>query len=1388
MRIAASERRRQALLNLTHHLFHSRDHERLWRLLRDEGIRPQQIEHSGSHRVCQEGLQQGLDLYVERDGQTRDDDPRLCWLALQASRSSDEVASGHAVALEQAKSRPLSDPQRISDALEWVLSLDRDRLFLSLIDLLWIEADRALELPSNARSSQGLGEILDAFEQQVSTSLDWTRLITPELLAWLGSRLLLAFGHLASCRRRVEATYLRRLSRVVADGSDSSHEREEDLQRFVLGLCRCKEAALALELAYGIEEEAGRNRALAGVARFMAEAGDLDGAWSICRNMAYPDREQVQWTVVREAHRGDRFAEVDHWIRSIENPYIRSRLLGDQAFALARGARMTEARDRFAQALASMVDVMGGEADEIEATSSVASWIGAVLRTAWRQGIRDEELWRQVVRSSAKRSDSHTATKTLKAVAEFLAEVGKMEEALEVAGVMNRDRGGWWCETTAKLAEALAEQGRVSRARSLLETADQIAADSTWGEAGSLASVARAQAACGDHAHAESTFGQAIEAATFFKGGSRRPADWRQAETYQIVFARLGSAPPFPAQRRLLAKAITHLCEMDEPEWKARTLPAAFQAALDTSAPSSLLGELVEIAAEASHANVSDPVLEVIELLVSRRRFDLAWQVARRANQEEANGHLMVAQGLAETGEIHAAQQTFREAFRVAREIFESYGHRHDVLRAVAEIARSGFPVLAFSLSRRLPDLALRSRALSFLVLSLLKQDGVDRAQSIFERVLSLPQPSLAANFQALTGIALELARRAEPELAEKFLCHGLGIALKLPQVEQSTDALRQMIRVFDRSSERIAPPIRLLDLVSDAARELKVDNMKDGVLLELVPLYVKTQHLDRAASVAESIDGCFRQAIGLGSVAQGWLEVGEHVKGFSYFEQALEAARSEVPQSRYTQTGVVEKIVEGSPFPGSNELLKQAMRDAGNREWDSEKAESLVSVTQAILKADAVSEVDGVVETARHLIEKTEMRHSIEEIVTGIAAATARWGRVRDALQMTEALDPRQMVHPRTQAAIVKAVAGRGELREALRLLARIEEPFTRAACIDDLGEIVARMPETDSRRAAFRQLIVLAEGIKDVEKQAYAFGRLARSAAHSGDLRALRSAIGEAVVSIQTKADECQPEMRRSAFLESIVQTWTRLGETRRSLAFIDNAQPAEERPGLFCSLAETLLDKSLKDPELPSLLDRIAEGLPTLPTGRHAKSLVENLAVVRSGLSGQDKSLKLFKSEIQLADAEDDDWRRQRSLEKALAILEGLPKPIASRLLPQIAIVASKLESSKAQERFLGDKLAPAVAAFEAGRSVADALVNDSVTDSARRHFLNAWQEVLIRLGADSKTELRCSLSCFPFERTTGPLGVQAFLEHCLRWGDRETFNAIMTLCPGLIDAVH
>ena len=74
-----------------------------------------------------------------------------------------------------------------------------------LLVLLWIEADRALELPPQARGSQGLGQILDTFEQQVPTALDWTRLVAPELLAWLGGRLLSALAARGESQPHVRA-------------------------------------------------------------------------------------------------------------------------------------------------------------------------------------------------------------------------------------------------------------------------------------------------------------------------------------------------------------------------------------------------------------------------------------------------------------------------------------------------------------------------------------------------------------------------------------------------------------------------------------------------------------------------------------------------------------------------------------------------------------------------------------------------------------------------------------------------------------------------------------------------------------------------------------------------------------------------------------------------------------------------------------------------------------------------------------------------------------------------------------------------------------------------------------------------------------------------------
>lgn len=175
------------------HLHATGDHERLWQPLRDEDYRQAQLDTFSQYEAAYRALKEGIDLYVARNGEAPEDDPRLCWLALRAGELSNEAKSNVAEAFEWVRERPLEDLSRIEEAIERLSVLGEEEFYKAALLVLWIEADRQAELPEEERSDAGARLVVEAVEARIpagSGTVDLDGFPSTGLLVWLTLRVL----------------------------------------------------------------------------------------------------------------------------------------------------------------------------------------------------------------------------------------------------------------------------------------------------------------------------------------------------------------------------------------------------------------------------------------------------------------------------------------------------------------------------------------------------------------------------------------------------------------------------------------------------------------------------------------------------------------------------------------------------------------------------------------------------------------------------------------------------------------------------------------------------------------------------------------------------------------------------------------------------------------------------------------------------------------------------------------------------------------------------------------------------------------------------------------------------------------------------------------------
>ena len=129
---------RYALEFASAHIRDRNDTERLWSLLYDEEYRKTQIKVSYQFEYSYAALLDGLECYVDQNGETEEAEARLAWLMLKGGELAREAIEGVDIAFVWFQ----EDPQKLDMALKRIDVLDEKGFFKACLKLLMIEAWR----------------------------------------------------------------------------------------------------------------------------------------------------------------------------------------------------------------------------------------------------------------------------------------------------------------------------------------------------------------------------------------------------------------------------------------------------------------------------------------------------------------------------------------------------------------------------------------------------------------------------------------------------------------------------------------------------------------------------------------------------------------------------------------------------------------------------------------------------------------------------------------------------------------------------------------------------------------------------------------------------------------------------------------------------------------------------------------------------------------------------------------------------------------------------------------------------------------------------------------------------------------------------------------------
>jgi tetratricopeptide (TPR) repeat protein len=675
----------------------------------------------------------------------------------------------------------------------------------------------------------------------------------------------------------------------------------------------------ALDVARGIAFEWARADALVGLAPYLAEAGRLEQAVDVAR------RIRLDWTRARTLAALGQVEEALDVARGIGDEWSRAGALRELAPYLAEAGRLEQALqvargvrddgDR-ANALAEL-----GEVEEALDVARGISHEGARARTLASLAPYLAEAGRVEALDVARGIVDEEAR------ANALAELGEVEEALDVA----RGIGDEWsrARTLVKLVPRLTEAGRVERA---LELARGIGDE--WARAGALAELAPRLAQAG-------RLEQALELVR------RIDHDWVRARALvelgwleEALQAARGIGDE-EARARALVDLVPRLAQAGRPE---RALDAA-RAIGDDGPRARALAELGEV----------DEALDVARGIgdaLSRARA-LAGLVPRLAQAGRLEQALDVARGIGEA------------AFRAS---------------ALAELAfclaEAGRPEQAADVARGIDDEWARARALAEL----------GRMEEALQVAREIGHDGSRAG--ALAELAPRLAQAGRPEQALQ-VARGIGNArfragalADLGQVEEALQAAQGIGDEWDRTY----------------------------VLAGLVPRLAQAGRLERAVEVARGIDDDWARARAL--VELGWLE------------EALQVARG-IGDAEARDSALAE--------------LAPRLAQAGRREQALDAARAIGHEGSRAVALAALGEVEEALELAWGIGDEGARARALAELAPRLAAlphaeAFPLWA---ETLQLSATRSRREFLGDLAAlASVIAALGGPDAIEETCRAI----------------------------------------------------------------------------------------------------------------------------------------------------------------------------------------------------------------------------------------------------------------------------------------------------------------------------------------------------------------
>ncbi len=280
------------------------------------------------------------------------------------------------------------------------------------------------------------------------------------------------------------------------------------------------------------------------------------------------------------------------------------------------------------------------------------------------------------------------------------------------------------------------------------------------------------------------------------------------------------------------------------------------------------------------------------------------------------------------------------------------------------------------------------------------------------------------------------------------------------------------------------------------------------------------------------------------------------------------------------------------------------------------------------------------------------------------------------------------------------------------------------------------------------------------------------------------------QALSALEGHRDSLRNENIRDGFSETLVQLYVEIGEIKKALSWMRNAQRPRNRTRLWRSFSESLT--RAHSPPSWQTLDELRVRLKAVENPKSRSLALVDLALSAASLgrlpSAQAILLEAFRAHEELSaesfTPRDRYWNLDKLVTKSAPVGGLVDLGVLERLLSAVGTIGN----SRSQSEML-IKMADLTARCKDPDRIGTLVREQAWSDDVKHGFITAWQDALVAhsnpagRSAEWKTAFRHSLACSPFEPTVGFRGVQSFLEGLLKDGDRAAFYDVLRACPQL-----